>query len=112
MCISLSRIIELSLRIIQFLVVAVWTDQATYIRGGTGLIQMVGLFLKIIAYMAPLDPKLIRTFRKSGGALPSLPALPLCIDLNFVGCSSGQALCELTCTLLSVLSPVITIVLQ
>ena len=29
-------------------------------RGGSGLIQVVGLYWKIIAYMAPLDPKLIR----------------------------------------------------
>ena len=28
-------------------------------RSGTGLIQVVGLYWKIIAYMAPLDPKLI-----------------------------------------------------
>ena len=35
-------------------------EHVTLLRGGTGLIQVVGLYWKIIAYMEPLDPKLIR----------------------------------------------------
>ena len=89
-----------------------WYNIQWHSKGGTGLIQVVGLYWKIIAHMASLDPKLKRArliidyylwldgSRKSGGAMPSnsptpsVPPVHSIIDLVVKGCmTTGLGIC-------------------
>ena len=59
-------------------------------RGGTGLIQVVGLYWKIIAYMVPLDPKLIHAL-----LIDPEKVVELCLQIvKVVGLKPHQPLCR------------------